>query len=538
MARRLRRGATMTSSGAPAADTCQRWLDHRILALAIALVTIVAFLPALHNGFVSWDDPKNFLDNPHYRGLGPAQLRWMITTRHMGHYIPLSWITLGLDYLVWGMNPAGYHLTNLLLHACTAVALYFLARRLFRLALPAGFAEGDLRVGAAAAALLWAAHPLRAESVAWITERRDVLAGVFYVTSALAYLRAVASENARGGAADRRWYWTALALFTAGLLSKSITVTLPATLLVLDVYPLRRLGGARGWRQWRVWLEKVPFFVLAAAASAMAFAALLPLGNTASIGQLGPLQRGVLAVYGLGFYLWKTLVPLDLSPLYPLNIQVTWLHFGFVLAASIVAAAGAPRWPAFSAAWIVYVITLFPVLGIFHNGPQAVADRYSYLSSLGWAVLAGAAVAWRWAGTRVVRTVVAVWLGALCFLTWQQVQVWHDPITLWTQALVVQPESRAAHFNLGGAYEGQGRYAEALAEYQEVLRLSGNKALWYVTIGWVWEKTGVGRGAEEAFSEALRLWPGLPDACAGLARVRERSGQRREGLPAGCLPLK
>ena len=536
MVRRLRRVVTVTSA-APAAGTSPPWLEHRVLALLIALVTIVAFLPTLHNGFVSWDDPKNFVDNPHYRGLGPAQLRWMITARHMGHYIPLSWITLGLDYLVWGMNPAGYHLTNLLLHACTAMALYFLALRLFRLALPAGSSEVNLRVGAAFAALLWAVHPLRAESVAWITERRDVLAGVFYVTAALAYVRAVSPEGERGGTPDRRWYWGSLGLFTAGLLSKSITVTLPATLLVLDVYPLRRLGGARGWRQWRVWLEKIPFLVLAAAGSVMAFSALLPLGNTASIGQLGPLERGVLAVYGLGFYVWKSLVPLDLSPLYPLNIQVTWLHFGFVIAASIQAVAGARRWPAFSVAWIVYAITLFPVLGFFHNGPQAVADRYSYLSSLGWALLAGAGIAWRWAGTRVIRTVATVWLCALGFLTWQQVQVWHDSVTLWTQALVVQPESRAAHFNLGGAYEGETRYAEALAEYQELLRLSRNQPMWYVTIGWAWEKTGVDRGAEQAFREALRLRPGLPDACAGLARVQERMGQRPQ-LPVNCPPPK
>ncbi|HET7875332.1 MAG TPA: hypothetical protein VFN71_07380, partial [Methylomirabilota bacterium] len=462
MARRLRRAATMTSSSGLAAGT-PRWLDHRVLALLVALVTIVAFLPTLSNRFVNWDDLKNLVDNPHYRGLSLAELRWMITTRHMGHYIPLTWITLGLDYLVWGMNPAGYHLTNLLLHAATALALYFLAVRLYRLALPAGSSETDLRVGAMAAAILWAVHPLRVESVAWITERRDVLTGIFYVTAALAYVKAVSFEDARGGGPDRRWYWASVALFTAGLLSKSITVTLPAALLVLDVYPLRRLGGARGWRRRRVWLEKVPFFALAAAGSLVAFAALIPLGNAASLGQLGLLQRGVLAVYGLGFYLWKTLVPLDLSPLYPLNIQVTWLHFGFLIAASILAVAMARRWPAFTVVCIVYTITLFPVLGFFHNGPQAVADRYSYLASLGWALLAGAAVAWRWAGTRVLRAVAAVWLCALGFLTWQQAQVWHDSITLWTQAMVVHPDSRAAHFNLGGAYEGEARYAEALA---------------------------------------------------------------------------
>jgi len=134
-------------TAAPAAESrpLPRYLTNRALAVLIAAVTATSFLPVLGDGFVSWDDPKNFVDNPHYRGLGPAQLRWMFTTLHMGHYIPLTWVTLGLDYLLWGMNPAGYHLTNLLLHTATALSLYFLALRLLRLALPAGTAEADLR---------------------------------------------------------------------------------------------------------------------------------------------------------------------------------------------------------------------------------------------------------------------------------------------------------------------------------------------------------------------------------------------------------
>src|SRR5712692_2885137 len=222
----------------------------------IALVTFAAFLPTLHNQFVNWDDAKNFLDNPHYRGLGWTHLRWMWTTFHMGHYIPLTWMTFGVDYLLWGLKPFGYHLTSLLLHAANAAVFYFAALRLLKLALP-GPAERNqagLALSAGVAALLFALHPLRVESVAWATERRDVLSGLFYLLTLLAYLRAC-ERGERG----RGWHWVAVGLFACALLSKSMAVSLPVGLLILDLYPLRRLGGAMGW--WsaparRVYLEK------------------------------------------------------------------------------------------------------------------------------------------------------------------------------------------------------------------------------------------------------------------------------------------
>ena len=234
-----------------------RWISAMTATVVVA-AAIAAFLPALSPDFVNWDDPGTLLDNPHYRGLGPRQLVWMFTTFHMGHYMPLTWLTLGWDYVMWEMSAWGYHLDNLLLHAGTALTFYFLALRLLRFALapppplpnPPSRASGGggdaairFRLAAAAAALFFAVHPLRAESVAWITERRDVLSGLFYVAAALAYVKAVSEEPRRVGL-----FWGSVALFVCALLSKSITVTLPATLLVLDIYPLRRLGGAAGWR--------------------------------------------------------------------------------------------------------------------------------------------------------------------------------------------------------------------------------------------------------------------------------------------------
>src|SRR5438309_2028693 len=245
-----------------------------LVPLLIAVVTFAAFLPALHNQFVNWDDDKNFLENPHYRGLGWTHIRWMWRTTQLGHYIPLTWMTLGLDYLLWGMNPLGYHLTNLLLHAANAVVFFFVVRRLLTRALPSPSERGyALAVSSGVAALVFAIHPLRVESVAWATERRDVLSGLFYLVAILVYLRAC-KQGARG----RGWYWLSVAAFVGALLSKSMVVNLPVVLLILDVYPLRRLGGTIGW--WseearRVYVEKIPFVLLAAAASAMAVVAQL-----------------------------------------------------------------------------------------------------------------------------------------------------------------------------------------------------------------------------------------------------------------------
>src|SRR6266704_2292832 len=192
-----------------------RWVFW-LLPVLIALVTFVPFLPTLDNQFVNWDDDDNLVENPHYRGLGWTHLRWMWTTSHIGHYAPLTWMTLGLDYLVWGLKPVGYHLGNLLLHAANAAVFYLVARRILGLALPGPGERGNVGLAAAAAfaALLFALHPLRVESVAWATERRDVLSGLFYLSAILVYLRACEREE-RG----RGWYWGAVALFAGALLS-------------------------------------------------------------------------------------------------------------------------------------------------------------------------------------------------------------------------------------------------------------------------------------------------------------------------------
>src|SRR5213596_2266512 len=366
----------------------------------IALVTFAAFLPVLQNQFVDWDDQRNFLDNHHYRGLGWTHLRWMWTT-HLGHYIPLTWMTLGLDYLLWGMNPVGYHLTNLLLHAANAVVFFFVVRRILTLALLGASEHGHaLAVSAGFAALVFAIHPLRVESVAWATERRDVLSGLFYLSAVLAYLRACDREE-RG----RGWYWGAVALFAGALLSKSMAVNLPVVLMILDVYPLRRLGGSIGW--WskparRIYVEKIPFVLLAAVASAIAVMAQFSIHAALPLAQLSVPGRLAVSAYGLSFYLGKMIVPVNLSPLYELPRTVSpWampfiLSFGLAIAITAIVLSLRRRMLGLPAAWLAYLVVLLPVLGIFQSGPQIAADRYTYLAGLGWAILAGAGLLSSW----------------------------------------------------------------------------------------------------------------------------------------------
>jgi tetratricopeptide (TPR) repeat protein len=275
---------------------------------------------------------------------------------------------------------------------------------------------------------------------------------------------------------------------------------------------------------------------LSAITTIVAFMALFTLQNTRTLEHMSVLHRIVLSVYGLTFYLVKTAVPLELAPLYELAVVfVPWRYFAFVLAALVVCVVFRRRWPALAAAGAMYLVTLAPVLGTFQNGPQAVADRYTYLACLGWALLLGAAGAGGWAGSNVARGVLAVWILALLPLTWQQVHIWHDPVTMWQYDVTVYPNARAGNYNLAAAYENAGRYPEAIVHYQEIQRLSVRKAQWYVPMGEVYEKAKVYRLAIESFREALRLDPDLSKpACAGLMRIRERDSLEFT-LPPACL---
>src|SRR5437870_2614993 len=515
---RRREGVAQPELHEPVTQALTRRWVHWLVPVLIALVTFAAFLPALQNQFVNWDDHENFRDNPHYRGLAWTQLRWMWTT-HRGHYIPLTWMTLGLDYLLWGMNPLGYHLTSLLLHAANAVVFFFLVSRLLTLALPSPSERGHaVPVAAGFAALVFAIHPLRVESVVWVTERRDVLSGLFYLVTILVYLRACEGEE-RG----RRWYSLAVATFVLALLSKSMVVNLPIVLLILDVYPLRRLGGAIGW--WseparRVYVEKIPFVLLAAGASAIAVMAQSSVHAAASLAQLSLPGRLVVSAYGLSFYLGKTGVPVNLSPLYELSSTVDpWatpfiLSYGVVVAITAIVLALRRPVPGLPAAWVAYVVVLLPVLGILQSGPQIAADRYTYLAGLGWASLAGAGLlsTWRRWPPFVLTGLAVVLLSGLGTLTWNQVEVWHDSEKLWTHALAIDPKTSMAQFGLGRVRADQGKPAEAIEHYRQALNIKPDYGAAHYNWGVVLGQQGKPAEAIEHYRLAVQMRPNSADA--------------------------
>ncbi len=535
---------------------------YRLFPALVALLTLAAFLPALQNNWVNWDDTDNFLQNPAYRGLGWAELKWMWTTQLLRHYIPLSWMTLGLDYELWGMNPFGYHLTSVLLHTANAVVFYLLAITIFKITIPTE-ARSRTPMGALFAALLFAVHPLRVESVAWITERRDVLSGLFYLLAILAYVHAYHP----GRPIRRKYYWLCLASFVLALLSKELTVTLPALLLLLDVYPLHRLPATpRRWIEPQVrgiWLEKVPFFALSLAMIIAVWHRSVKMELFDALAGLGGLARIGAAIYNLAFYLGKTLAPVRLSPMYGFNphtIDPTSAPFELsvlvVLAITTTAILLRRKFPALLTVWLAYVVTLSPVVGLFANGPAVTYDRNTYLACLAWALLAGAAVILWQARSRAARWMIpgAAALAILSFavLTREQIRIWHDSDALWTHALAVgpsfvaytnmgevlasrgddlwamehfrkaiemRPDFSPAHIGLGGCLLRMRRPAEAAVEFQTVLNLGKDQAFAHngLACALAWE--GKLDEAINHFQQAIELRPDYVDARRNLAQV-------------------
>jgi tetratricopeptide (TPR) repeat protein len=499
------------------------WRRAALVIVAVA----VAFLPSLRGGFVLWDDDMNFVDNPSYRGLSPAHLRWMLTTFHGGQFQPLSWLSLGVDYTLWGMNPGGYHLTSLLIHAVNAVLVYVLVASLLR---EAGARDGRVSLAALVGALFWAIHPLRVESVAWATARRDVLSGLFYLLAVLAYLRAVGAR--RRAAPWSGWFAAALAAFTLSLLAKGWGVTLPLVLLVLDVYPLRRLDG---WRSVPGLLAEKAAFGLIALADAAILARMLGQFTAArSLADHGVLARAAQAAYGLVFYVRKTVVPLGLSPLYQLEPHLDPWRPRYVACALAVAGvtaalvAGRRRRPWALAAWLTYVAAVLPVLGTFQIGPQIAADRYTYLASLPAAVLvAGAA---RRLPASVAGVASALVLATLGVLTVRQTRVWHDTRALWEHALQVDPNNDFAELNLGWESQSRNDLESAERHYTAALRINPQFTFAYNNRGNVRQARGDTDGALADFGGAIAANPAYASPYLNRGTLRLSLGDPKAAL--------
>ncbi|MFH1465739.1 MAG: tetratricopeptide repeat protein [Pseudomonadota bacterium] len=501
-----------------------------LVRLLLVGAVFLAFAPALHGEWLNWDDNINFMQNPHFRGLGWEQLRWMWTDT-AGVYVPLAWMSLGLNFLSGGMDPRGYHALNVALHAVSALGLWSLLEALLARTAP-GVAPGDRRWAAVAGALFWALHPLRVESVVWITERRDVLCTALLFPAVTLYIRAVSAQGRRRG-----WLLAAsCALTLASMLAKAHAMTFAAVLLVLDLLVLDRWPRERFGR---LLLEKVPWLLLGAGMALVAAGSQVSGGAAASFASHGPAARAAVIAEGLRYYALQTLAPVVLTPIQPLLLPI---HPQEHLLAGAVALAGAlgtltllvVRRRRLAAALLLYAVLLAPVSGVLQSSPNLVADRNSLVATVPFVALFAAAAAWALPRRRGLTIALLVaWLGALGAVTFGYAEAWSHPLKLWALQLERFPEHPQSHFLMAQSLDEAGRDAEAIPAYQAALRF-GHPAPDQVRLALGHCQADVG-----SFDEALPTWARIPpdsphyaEAQAFTGRALWSLGRRGEALEA------
>ncbi len=523
-----------------------------LLAIPLAAVVIYAFIPILANGFVAWDDDKALVENPYFRGLGVAQVKWAWTTFRNGSYFPLTWLFFGTEYVLWQLDPRGYHLTSLLLQVANAVVLYVLTVALLLRCRIASCLESPwtCSCSAALATALFAVHPLRVEIVAWATVQSYLLCALFSMLAVLAYLRAFPLDS------SPRWGWLAgsFLLFVAALLFHAPAVTLPAVLLILDVYPLRRFPDETG--RWfgaaarRALLEKIPFAITSLVFMGLVTAA-KPESRFAFQHEDGS-EVIARACYAIWFYIRKTVLPLDLTIVYPIPKDLNWLAFPYslsILATLTISAALLllrRRWPGLLAVWLCYLVILAPNLGFVRTSDGIAADRYSYMSMLGLVMVAAACFCWIWHMLSRWRPgaigVIAIGLGALLgltALTRNQCQTWLNSETLWAHALTHGGNSNAgAHNSLGIALQAKGSDQAAEAQFTEALRLKPDYIDAHNNLGLLLDKRGNYQAAVAQMTEAVRLDPGSASAQRNLGTVLFRHGKYQEAVAHLALAIR
>ena len=498
--------------------------------LALAAAVFLLYAQVAGHGFINYDDDVYITDNPRVLwGLTWEGFGWAWVTTAAGNWHPLTWLSHMLDAQIWGSWAGGHHLTSVLLHAANAVLLF-----LTLFSMTGSFWSSLL------AAALFAVHPLRVESVAWAAERKDVLSAFFWILAMYAYGR-----YARKPALSR--YAVVFVLMALGLLAKPMLVTLPFVLLLLDVWPLGRLpldrkegaGSVVVRRVLRLVLEKVPLLALSAVSGAITLAAQSRGGTIRTLESIPFGARLVNATITFVIYLWKTICPSGLAPLYlhpyllsrdfpagRLAIAVAAL-LG-LLAVTITSAMLWCRAPHVAVGWLWYLVTLVPVIGIVQVGLQASADRYTYIPLIGIYV----AVAWTLRGLVVARPRLRGAICACCGLalssfawaTWTQVGYWKDGATLFRQALRVTNGNYVLHNNLGAIMAAEGRHAEAVTEYEEALRLRPNFAEAHNNLGIELMEEARLAEAEEHFRKAIRSRADFADPVNNLGTIFERRG--------------
>jgi Tfp pilus assembly protein PilF len=496
------------------------------LALLLGTVTLALYLPLLHCDFINYDDPDYITANPRMTtGLTLDNVAWAFTTGQAGNWHPLTWLSLMLDASLFGPGAAGFHFTNLLLHTANTLLLF---GWLFQLT--------GAKWRAAAVAALFAWHPVHVESVAWVSERKDVLSTAFGFLTLWLYIIYFQSgeESKVRPARGRIWYGLSLLAFALGLLSKPMLVTWPAVLLLLDYWPLSRFQPGR---RKQLILEKIPFAVLALAACGVTFMVQRHGGAVAEVAELPPGLRAGNILLSYVRYLGKLFWPADLAVFYPYSGY--WPLPQVLLAATLLAGltllcwAGRRRHPWLLFGWLWYLGTLVPVIGLVQVGDQAMADRYTYIPSVGiliilvWAARELARLA------RVPALTLTVPIAALLsclIITRLQLRYWQNSESLFRHALAVTRNNFLAHFNLGCDLLNRGQASPAAQEFRATLRLLPNFAPAHYNLGQALNQQGQAAAAILEFQETLRLQPDYADAHNNLGIAFSQTGRPDQAI--------
>ncbi len=504
------------------------------LALLLALATIILYWPATHHDFINYDDPAYVTSNVHVQnGLTLENLKWAFSNPVDGNWHPVTMLSHMLDCQLFGLKPWGHHLTSLLLHALNTALVFLLLRTL------TGAVWRSLLVAA-----LFGAHPLHVESVAWVAERKDVLSAFFGFLSLLFYARYAQASvvGSRQSDANLRSpnYWFAFLCLALGLMSKAMLVTWPFVMLLLDYWPLNRIRNSEfGIRNFiKLVMEKIPFFALAAAASLVTFAVQQHEGAVVTVENLPPGARVGNALVSCCRYLGKMFWPTDLAVYYP--YPGYWPVAEVLLAGVLLCGLSAllfvqrRRHPFLLVGWLWFVGTLVPVIGLVQVGTQAMADRYTYIPSVGVLIMTiwGAyELTRRWRYHAVGLSLASAAAIIFCFaLTRQQLGYWQDSETLFRQVLEVTQNNYIAHFNLGAALNEKGQTDEAIREFQEAIRLKPNYAKAHDYLGSALDHEGQTEGAIREFQEVIRLKPNDADAYNNLGNALGKQGRIDEAI--------
>jgi protein O-mannosyl-transferase len=472
----------------------------RLIALLLALTTLLVCLPVTRSSFVNYDDDDYVTSNPIVQnGLTLAGIKWAFVTGHASNWHPLTWLSHMTDCTLFGLNPAAHHFVNALFHAVNAALLFVLLLRLTGALWPCAFI-----------AALFAWHPLHVESVAWVSERKDVLSTFFALLALLSYTK-YAKENCR------RSFWFALIFFALGLMAKPMLVTLPFVLLLLDCWPLQRIGDGRLVMAdcKKLLLEKIPFLLLTAISCVVTF--LAQRSEAVATLEKVPLSLRLENLpVAYAEYLSKIFWPSQLAAFYPLPKKIPALAVAASVAVLVLISAGVwlarKRSHCLIVGWLWFLGMLVPVIGLVQVGEQALADRYTYFSATGIFLACTFGVcelAKRFQVPKIILPVAAIGILTACLaLTENQLRYWQNSEALFRHALAVTKDNDTTRLNLGSALEANGDFDDALIQYHAAIRLNPKSYQAYSNIGKILFAQGRLGEALDYCAKAVQTNPG------------------------------